>query len=303
MRNHSTQLGYTLLELLAASSMGLLLLGLTFTSAITGKQALRQEFEQTKMSQDLRSAIDLLGVDIRLTGEQLPSSFPAVELIDGNSGGPDQLILRRNLLSEVLTVCSELAAGTSTSQVIFASGDGTVDVGVQSPACIFDDPGQRTNFDAWREFRARNGGPTDAFIFNIISKEGEFFKYLEESTGIDTMFLTRGAGSWQSTYPYISSSIYAIEEHRFRLVDGVLEIIRNRDWAAPQKIVSSLKDFQVTVTYQDGTTANELPANGGRLWTDIRGIQVELAASETVAKRTMRKRLSNTFYPRNILSN
>jgi hypothetical protein len=295
--------GYTLIELLASSALGIIILGATFSSAITGKKILNREFKTTKLTQNLRSAIDLVGIEIRLAGEQLPANLPAVELINGVGNEPDQLILRRNLLSEVLTVCTNLNSGQSNSQVIFATGDGTVDTGITSSACVFSDPGQVTNLNAWRNFRITQGGATQAYIYDLVAKHGEFFPYHTEGSTADIFFIGRSSGVWSRNYPYISSSLYLLEEHRYRLVDGSLEFIRNTNWSSPSRIISSLTNFQVLINFTDGTTATELPASGSRLWTDIKNIEVTIEGEEKTGANMIKKRISSSFYPRNILSN
>jgi len=283
--------------------LGIVILGATFSSAITGKKILNREFKTTKLTQNLRSAIDLIGIEIRLAGEQLPANLPAIELINGVGSEPDQLILRRNLLSEVLTVCTNLSSGQANSQVIFATGDGTVATGITSPACIFSDPGQITNLNAWRNFRLAQGGAMQAYIYDVVSKQGEFFPYHTEGSTADIFFIGRTFGAWSRNYPYISSSLYLLEENRYRLVDGSLEIIHNTNWSSPSRIISSLTNFQVLVYFTDGTTATELPSTGSRLWTEIKNIEVTIEGEEKTGANTIKKRISSSFYPRNILSN
>ena len=94
--------GYTLIELLVALAVASALLGATLAVAMSSRESYTTDQNRTRTNQNLRAALDLVGIEIRQSGERLPSDFPALEIVDGAEGAPDRLILRRNLLDEVL---------------------------------------------------------------------------------------------------------------------------------------------------------------------------------------------------------
>jgi hypothetical protein len=286
-----------------AAAIGLTIVSLSLSATLSGKQMLRYDYVRTKMNQNLRSGLDMAGLDIRIGGENLTSSFPAFEILDGPSGSADQLIIRRNLIGEILTLCDTIDAGSSAGQIVFAQGDGTMSSGIQEPGCIYGDPGQTQNYTSWSTYRTSNGETSKlAFIYDSITGDGEFFSYTGEGDSGNSLYLTRSAGNWLNTYQEVSSQVIMLEEHRFRLVDGVLQIVVNQNFDLPQNIVTDVTDFQVTLLMNDDTTLTSYDPSSTYDWTDIREVRVTISGSELSQKRLLTKDLSTSFFPRNILS-
>ena len=161
----SSDSGFTLLELLVTTVLGLLLIALILGTITANRRLYKEDIVRTKVNQNLRGAMDIIGSDIRLAGENLGPTFPAIQLTNGTAGGPDTLILRRNLLPEVLQVCVALTAG-STAKLQFAIPGTTA-------GCIYS--GETTAYNSWRSYRLANQNSVDSFVWNVCAKIGEFF--------------------------------------------------------------------------------------------------------------------------------
>jgi len=86
------------MELLVASFLGLIILALGAQSTLSLRRLYLHDIVRTRVNQDLRGSLDMIGVNIRQAGENFTMSFPAIQIVNGTGGAGDQLILRRNLL-------------------------------------------------------------------------------------------------------------------------------------------------------------------------------------------------------------
>ena len=122
--------GFSILELLVALTIVSVVGGAALSLALSSRGVFEQDQQRTAVNQNLRSGIDLLGIDLRQAGERMPGNAPAIEIVNGASSGPDQLIVRRNLLDYVLPVCKDINSGTARDQAFVAKkGGGTVPPG------------------------------------------------------------------------------------------------------------------------------------------------------------------------------
>ncbi len=271
---------------------GLLVVGLGLSAVITNRNVMGKETSRTRLAQNLRGTLDIIGTNIRITGENLGGSFPAVEVTNGASGAPDTLTLRRNLLDEVLPVCTGIVAGTSVTQVFFAVS-GVV------PGCTYS--GQTHNYTAWRNYRTSHGGSIDAFIYNTTTKQNEFFSYTNDNDGATAYNLVTAPRTWTNDYPVSASAAYILEEWRFQLVGGILQLIPNRNNANTQNVTFGITDFQIQVLMQDGTTKTSFTTADS--WTQISQIQIDIAGSDNYGRRVINKTVTGSYFPRNVLSN
>lgn len=289
--------GFTLIELMVATAMGLILISLVLSASIAGKKILALDFDRTKVNQNLRSAIEMIGIDMVLAGENLGYSFPTLEVIDGGTD-PDQIVLRRALIPESLTVCNAITAGDIAEDILFAIDDGTVDTGVNSASCVYDDSGQLQNYNTWRSFRTANPD-AQVFIYDVTTGLSEFFPFVGEGQSAKSYYITRNSSAWTNSYNYIASSMFIIEEHRYRIVDDTLQLIVNQDFNNPLTIADEIQSMNYTITFNDGAQADSFdPKTAAYNWTDIRSIQIDLSSTDTYENS-----LSSVFFPRNILSN
>lgn len=289
--------GFTLIEIMVANALGMLIVGLTIAAILSNRSLYQHDLVRTRVNQNLRGALDLVGVNIREAGENLPATVPAVEVIDGGADA-DELILRRNLIDEVLKLCTPLAGGSSTNQVYFSTA-------ANEPGCTYGD--QQQNFAAWLAHRTQNGGSVKAYIFDPTTNAGEIFDYVGETDSGLAHNIVRGSGNWQNDYSVGLTAVYLIEQWHFRLVDDVetdlkiLQLIENDDLGNPKGVVFGLESFRVVANMQDDTVLNNLTVTDE--WTNIKSIEVALRGQEMAQRKSVTRNLSARFFPRNILSN
>jgi type IV pilus assembly protein PilW len=251
---------------------------------------------RTRLTQNLRGALDVMGADIRIAGENLSSRFPVVEVVDGGSGtAPDTLTVRRNLLGEtdVLTLCENITAGSSGSWF------NITDTGAPPPkGCILGE--EQPHYEVFNTYRLRKGGSVDAFILDPVQKVGEFFTLSGQRNSSGRLQLLRGGGSWSRSYNRLQANIFIIEEWQYRIRSQVLEIVQNGVDGSPYRVAPDVMNFQVRVLMQDGTTMNNFGPTDE--WAKLRALALEITGTDRFRKRELRRSLSASFFPRNVMS-
>lgn len=287
----------TIIELMVASVVGLLLIAMTMGVTLANQNIYELDLARTRLNQNLRGAVEMMGVDIRQAGERLPAGFPAIEIVDGASGAPDELIVRRNVLDAVLTVCEDIAAGSSDSKIFLSSST----LGA-SPACVYG--AQSSSFTDWSNYRSENGGTARVYIYNLATGNGEFLTYSAETDSGSTLYVEQSTGTYSNDYDAENSAVYALEEWRYRLdtlgSGDILQVIRNNDTANPMNVVFGLENIQVQAIMQDGTILTTF--NAANDWSDLESVQIEANGIERSGKQEVEARIISRFFPRNILS-
>lgn len=272
------------------------MVALTHTVVLSNHRLYQFDLVRLQLNQNIRGAMDILGADARETGERLPSTFPAVELVNGAAGLPDELYFRRNLVDAVLVGCANIAAGSTGLTISLDSG------AVLNPACTY--PSQDQAFDAWQQYRNENGGEVYAYIYNQSTKEGEFFTYDgEQDTGAAmTISKKSGTGAWTYDYPAGFTSVYILTEWHYSLNGDLLQVVENDDNANPLNIVFGLTDFQAEIVLQNGAgTLNTFTRADD--WSDIQSIGITLSGQNVYKTQVITAELESDLFPRNILSN
>ena len=281
-----------MIELLVVCFLGLLLTALTLTLTETQRRSLGTDMARTRLTQNLRGALDIIGADARIAGENLGAAFPAILITDNGSGTPDTLTLRRNIINEVLPVCQAVAAGAS--QVYFAI-PGNVAGCTRS--------GHTNDYNAWRTQRlADSDQSVRAYIWDSSAKLGEYFDYTGETdTGTAYYILRGGAPSWSRTYPVGSSSVYMLEEWKFDVSTNLLRVTREQQTGLINNVSFRINNFQVRALMQDNTIKTSFTASDS--WSLLKGIEVTLTGDDEYAKNLITRSVSSQFFPRNVLSN
>jgi prepilin-type N-terminal cleavage/methylation domain-containing protein len=293
--------GFSIVELLVALTVFSLIGAASLALATSARKVFEQDRNRTAVNQNLRSGIDLLGIDVRQAGERMPGKGPAIDITNGASGAPDTLTLRRNLLDYVLPVCKNVNS-TSAKDVVFVAkkGGGSVPPGC-SPVPDSNGDGWPDNIEAWRNYRIANGGSVLAYIYNPVTHTGEFFHYDDEDNS-DFHIHRANLENWHNDYPVSQQpSIYIIEQKQFRMSGDLLQYIVDDDTDHPVNLVNRLTDFQCRALLDDGTIVDTLPM--GTDWSHLQSVEVKLVGSATFSGRTLRRTLMSRFFPRNILSN
>lgn len=289
---YKSKAGFTLMELMVSSGIALVVLAVSMSVVTAQRYVYKRNSVDTRLNQNLKGSMELIGSQLREAGENLSANFPAFEVTDGASGAPDTLIIRRNLLDEVLNVCTNIVSGSSTTAINVAVPGGTA-------GCVYSD--QLHSHTSWNTYRTSKGGTVKAYAYDIVNKVGEFFDLVGVTDNGTTLALTRSAGTWSRAYTVGSASLYLLEEWKFRMTGDQLELIQNNVTASPLKIMYGLENFQVRVKKQDGTTVNSFSNSGG--WSDTEYVEVQLNGLDSFQKRPRRAEMVAKFMPRNILSN
>jgi type IV pilus assembly protein PilW len=291
-----------MLELLVALAVTSAVTAATLAIALSSRGVLETDEQRTTINQNLRSGMDLVGVDIRQAGERLPGDMPAIEINDGGSGASDTLILRRNLLDYSLPLCKDITGGTSADAVFVAKKKVT---GKIPPGCApvgdDDSDGWPDNMQMWRDYRIANGGIVQVFIYDPIKESGEFFLYDAEDNS--TFHLHKyNVDHWQSDYNVANGSrIYIMEQLEFRLNGEVLQSVVNMNNASALNLVNHITDFQARAFLNDGSVQTAFGPSDE--WTELRCVEVTLTGGTDFRNRSMDRTLTARFFPRNILSN
>jgi type IV pilus assembly protein PilW len=288
--------GFTVAELLVSSLIGLMIAGMTLSVSLSNRGLFQFDLARTKLNQNLRSSLDVIGLNIRQAGENLPLTFPAVEIVNGADGAADELVLRRNLLDEILKVCQPVNAGSSDD--IFFAIPGT------TAGCVYSD--QLQNQTAWQTYRLDNGGSVRAYVYDPSTGDGEFFDYDSETDTGTSRLVSRGSGSWENDYSVGTSAVYLIEEWRFRVdavnySDPMLQLIINGDENNPQNVIYGITNFQVTATMEDDSELEEF--GSGSQWVDLKELSISITGEETSKGEVISRTVRGQFFPRNVLSN
>jgi len=292
--------GFSIVELLVALTIFSLVGAAVLALAMAARKVFEQDRNRTAVNQNLRSGVDLLGIDVRQAGERMPGNAPAIEITNGASNAPDQLILRRNLLDYVLPVCKNIN-NTSAADVVFVAknGNGAIPPGC-APVPDTNSDGWPDNIEAWRNYRIAHGGAVLAYIYNPVTHLGEFFTYDAEDNS-DFHIHRLNTDNWLRDYPVAQQPrIYILEQKRFLMTGDILQYVFNEDTANPVNLVNRLTDFQVRALLDDGSTLTSMPAATD--WTHLQSIEVRLVGASTFSGRTLQRTLVSRFFPRNILS-
>jgi prepilin-type N-terminal cleavage/methylation domain-containing protein len=278
--------GFTLVEMLVASALGLVLSAMLIASTQASRGLFRHDAKRIRLNEDLRGTLELIGSQIRLAGEGLGGRFPAL-LVENGGTSSDELIIRRKIFNEVLKVCEPVSSG-SNAPLVFA------DSSLGIAGCGFGD--NILKYTAWSTKRA--GGTLQAYVYDGTSG-GQFFPYTSETNNGSRLAVSTGA-NWTRDYP-VNSGVYLIEQWRFFVEEGVVKLEINEDSDTVMNVADSIENFQV-VGIED-TGAELLDIAVGVDWSKLKAVKVILTAADTSGKSEIDRTMSSQFFPRNVLSN
>lgn len=292
--------GFSMLELMVAMAVAGLLLSAAVSATYSSRRSFTADQNRTRINQNLRSALALLGNEIRQSGERLPSDFPVLEIVDGTSGAPDRLIVRRNLLDQVLPVCQDLVAGSLDNELAIADSGMTPPQGCV-PLPDGDTNGWPDNVDPWRTFRSDRGGATPAYVYNPVSRFGEWFVY--DQDGATAVDLGKGnSDTWVYDYPLTEQCrVYALEQRAYELDTGVLRFFLDAGAGAAINVAAEITDFQARAILADGSIVDDFDSSAD--WTSLLAVEITLTGEATFDGRTLSRSVTSRYFPRNVLSN
>lgn len=298
--------GVTLVELLVAIVIASIVLGIGLQVAVYNRRLYLEDQTRNSVNQNLRAAIDIVGTDIKQAGEWIPDRlFPVVTIKSGGSGGLEGSVLtiRRNLLGTPLNVCQQINAKTTTANIVVAVAGGPAGC---NPTEVSN------NLALWRNYRLTHGSRISAYIYDG-NGSGEFFTYDTENSSSSPYTIHANNPNWQNNYNTTSSRIYLLEERCYRLNNNALQLVINDNNCASSNtnyvtLVNALTKFEVQAFVENkDTPITDFPCSGCN-WSQLKGIKVDLTSSNpssdviTTKKNEVKRRISQVFFPRNVLS-
>ena len=289
----ASQSGTSIIEYMLAVALSGIVSAMVVSTTLMNRQMYRGDVVRTRANQNLKSALNIIGAEIRQAGERFPSSFPAVQIVAG-ADGSDELILRRNLLNQVIVGCDAKSAGAFYQSIALGNADAVT--------AVCTHPNQSGSLAEWSQYISSMGEAQPIYIFNQSTKQGEFLEIAtdvsQQESGFDWLVISQK--QFQFSYPAEFTSIYMIQQWRIRLNDQVLEVIVNENSAQPLNVIDGISEFQVEGVLQDGTVVTSFDSSSD--WTTLAGIRLVISGTESVGGNDIQRTVSAQFFPRNILS-
>lgn len=248
---HNGTSGFTILEVIATTVMGLLIIGGGFGGFIIVQQIVGNDRHTADINQRLTTALSTMGPDIQQMGEGLVNNtqLPVLEIrqriiLGSTVNKTSDITIRRTLLPLTLSACVQVDSGTSDPVTVMSENDpnNPTDPNPNAscqPSQNDNDPEDDwpDNVRKWQEKRVSEGGTVSAYIFGQNMDDpptfnGEFFNYTGEDISAaplpgqipDTFKLTTDGHTWENDYS-INSSIYLIDERTYKVTnDGKLQL-------------------------------------------------------------------------------
>ncbi len=289
----ASERGFTLTEVLVATALTSIVMVAVIGHVLIIRQGYFEDIIRTRINSNLRSAMDIISMNVRQAGENLQTSFPAVVLEDGTAPESDVLTLRRAIFSEVLTLCQAASTGDTTLDVSSAS--------VGTPDCTASNIGNV--HQVFENYRATGEDQeVRAYVFNRISGVGEFVDYTGGGTSGGEYYLD--VSELQNDYAASTSYVYMIEEYRFARdeIEDTLTLVIDGKTDEVQTVAFSVSEMQISIAIEDGSTINTLNFASAATWRDILQISVTLEGEEQRKDRTLSASITAEYFPRNVLS-
>lgn len=287
-----SQIGFTLLEALVATTLTSVIMGLVYGSVMTVRDGYIHDVYRTRVNSNLRSSMDILSMNIRQAGEYLQSSFPAVEVVD--NGISDQLKLRRSLIPETLALCTTLnAVGATTLEL--SSGD------LSDSACYVNNV--ESAYDIFAAILAADDDSSvRVYIYDRVSALGEFLDLTAMGRNGDVFRLT--VSPTTNLYDRLNTSVYLIEELFFRHVADEETLVVDFDGITDdtRAVAFNISGFELSLTMEDASVIQSFNLASSYNWKQIEQIRVNISGQDTFKDRVVASSVSAEFFPRNILS-
>lgn len=313
-RNSSS--GFSIFEMLVASVMSSIILGFSLSVIVQQRRVFQIDQARGLLNQNLRSASDLIGADIKQGGEWLATNFsvPTFSIINGGVGEPDTLSIQRKLIGTDQRVLQAVPIGASYAVV-----------GMGNASSI------NTTINAWEDDldNANSTLPAVAFIFDtsqtatLAARRGEFFVYTSHTTSgpsSATEFRINRSGTFVNAYSMNTSFIYLLEERTYSLVEDpndpetyILQLQVNRGvnpstpgtLSEPRSIANGLKDFQVQAVFpsatkdrlnEGGTYETTIDPIEDPDWRSVRFFSIRLTSNKPIIYDRLRREEKDRFF-------
>ncbi|NCJ05284.1 hypothetical protein GS597_01880 [Synechococcales cyanobacterium C] len=253
----SSEGGLSAVELLVATLMAVIVVGLSLSLIVQQRSQLLRDRARSESHQNLQTAMEFIGREIQIAGERMEADqqLSAISIIGGDAVNSDQLILRRRLVSEVLPLCQTLSAGATTTTLVVALEDSSncdlSDLGPDTDGNP-DNPnpnGLTDNLDIFRAYRCAQDDTegcdrttlpspfnpnTDAewvwaYLYDPVEQRGEFFRYIHEDfdkfPNPTRNHIYAAPHTWQYTYTYDASGPAALQPRILLLEEQIFSVV------------------------------------------------------------------------------
>ena len=281
----SRQGGFTLVELLVSLGLFSLIGALVARVIVLQSDTYMTDISRVRIQQNLRGALDVMAMNVRQAGENLNSFFPAVVMTSAPS-----IALRRNLVQQVLSACQNIVG----PQIFIDNPAAT------TPACLPVDIAP--SLAAWESYRVAQGGTVPIYIYDIVSKTGEFVNYTGTGSNSTGDFLYISAPVNQ--YPQASTNMYVLEEYLFSInaATNTVELTIDQAANSQEDVAYDVTQLQMQITMQDGTVVTSLSPSSTYNWGNIQNVYIAMTGQDTWKSHTVTRTVDGQYFPRNVLS-
>jgi len=288
-----------------------LILGLLLPLVLGSRDALRGDEGRTGVNQTLRIPAEIIGNDIRMAGERFArlsnTGLQPVQIIPGGGGVPDEIILRRNLSDDVLPVC-ESVSGTQNSIKMFRDSTWLANtVNPSYPECgpVVDPDGWPRNLRSVQDLadETTTDGILRGFIFDPAAGSGQFFDFSIASSPdpASGQILRQGSSPTWASYPLENRPrIYILEERRYSLENGYVQLVVNGRGDDPLRVATGVTELRFRYVLDDGQVTGVMPADMG--WRNISSVEVLITSERAEGTDVTERTLAHRYFPRNVLS-
>ncbi|WP_310410154.1 type II secretion system protein [Chamaesiphon sp. OTE_8_metabat_110] len=288
-KGHNSKQGFTLLELIAGLVMMVIVSSLALNAFVNASTSFNKDKRNIESNQNLTAVLEIIGNDIRQSGEQINDpQFPVIKIepaATGDMSGSSKITIRRALTSP-LTLCEDIAPTFAATKITVTDDTKTsfanclpgtpVTVGaIVRPAplkeardkrCQLDDPNgdysSPTTTDFCLTTKPTLPDPDLEQVLAAVSDQAgnmRTFKYVDDGgTTTPSKYQIDITGlSPDPTTTYITGKpIYLIEERVYTLAsDGSFKL--NIDNKGAATLIKGIAQFKVSArVYGDKTTKN-----------------------------------------------
>jgi type IV pilus assembly protein PilW len=311
--SRSCRPGFTLVEALVAIVVMGVIAALSMPLMLGSRRLVQSDQLRTATNQGVRAGSDLIGSDIRMAGERFPQSsaltLPPIEIVQGASGAPDEVILRRNLWENTFPVCNMLLDNTDPNIIVVRLAGDPFWTGPNGP--LYPECGQPLDTNGWPMNLAQvkaladtttTNGVLRGYVYDPANGAGEFINFTVPANANTTGRVNRWGGApITGSYPLGDRALmYILDERRYRINNDVLELILNGITGAPMSVAGDITDLQALYVLDTGAVVATLP--GGTTWRNIRSVEITLTSETSVGPEMVQRSLTTRYFPRNVLS-
>jgi len=297
--------GVTLLELLVAMAVVSLLLALVLPIVLSNRRTVEFDQVRTGVNQTLRAAHDLIAADIRIAGERFNEiGLGILSPVQLDVVGDSSVLTLRRALEVWLPVCDQPLEGSSITVAVVGAiipqrciAQSTVPSGgVAWPPSVL----------AWHTALQPLGGTGTAYIHDRVSGVGQFFE-AEIDSALPLQVQCTAGCTWDPSAEYSDERdgiVGLLDVFEYRVDEHGVLLRRNAVTGIDLRIADGITRFDVTITRDDGTGADEVLTEfgPGLSWARIRSVDVTLAVTLEQGRTAIEREMTVQYFPRNVLS-